>query len=190
MLLATIWDREEQFPGDPDIIGNPVPPIVSPAPPIIDPDVDPIIPFKLCYETSIIAFGDPLRALQEGGPGGPVTDLLGSSNFHVFDNTLLNFENGWARINTYIYPHDANEDGQIDPIEETFSRGNLGGLLGLPVTGFAVEHFLNAFLGPAGNIIGNYGGIYGHKASRLLGSDPGFGPGEIEPEPEPEPIGK
>ena len=178
VLLDTIWDREEQFPGDPDIVGNPVPPIVSPAPPIIDPDVDPIVPFELCYETSIIAFGDPLRA-TEPSVDGPITSLLGSTNFHTFDNTLLGFENGWARVNLYIYPHDANEDGQIDPVEETFSRGNLGGLQGLPVTGFAVQHFQNAFLGPQANIIGNYGGIYSHKASRLIGSDPGFGPGDI-----------
>ena len=50
VVLDTIWDREEQRPGDTP--GIDIPPIVSPAPPDIDPDG--VVPFALCYETSVI----------------------------------------------------------------------------------------------------------------------------------------
>ena len=188
VLLDTIWNREEQTFIDPLITGEPVPPIVSPAPPGVIIDPDPIIPFELCFETSIIAFGDPERALNPSIDGA-VTSLLGSRNFHVIDNSVLGFEDGWARLQLYAYPHDANEDGIVDDDEANFTRGNLGGLQGLPVTGFAVQHFLNGFLGPDGNTIGNYGGIWTHKATRLIGSDPGFGPADlIPPEPPVDPV--
>jgi len=54
VLLDTIWNREEQTFIDPIISGEPVPPIVSPRLPadVIDPD--PIIPFELCFEVSVI----------------------------------------------------------------------------------------------------------------------------------------
>jgi hypothetical protein len=172
VLLDTIWDREERTFIDPIITGEPVPPIVSPAPPIVDPDVDPIIPFSLCYETSVIRFGDPDDV-------GTQTPMLGSYNFHNIDNTALGFANGWARLQLDDYPHDYNEDGVIDADEELFTRGDLGGLNGLPVTGFAVETFKNGFIGEGNATIGNYGGIYTHKSTRKLGSDPGFGPGDI-----------
>jgi len=175
VLLDTIWDREERTFIDPIVTGEPVPPIVSPAPPGVIIDPDPIIPFTLCYETSIIAFGDPLRALTET-VDGPVTTLLGSSNYHVIDNSILEFEYGWARLQLDDYPYDADLDGTIDEDEALFTRGDLGGLQGLPVTGFAVQHFLNGFLGEGGNTIGNYGGIFTHKGTRLQGIDPGFGP--------------
>ena len=159
VLLDTIWDREEQTFTDPIITGEPVPPIVSPAPPGVIVDPDPIIPFELCFETSVIAFGDG------------ASTILGSNNVHTIDNTELGFESGWARLELDDYPHDANENGQIDPDEEDLSRFDLGGLNGLPVAGFAVSTFQNGFLGAGGNTIGNYGGIYKHKGTRKLGSD-------------------
>ena len=186
VLLDTIWDREERTIIDEIPDGEPIPPIVSPRPPgeIIDPD--PIIPFQLCFETSVIAFGDPDRALNPS-TDGPRTSLLGSRNFHLIDNEILGFEYGWARLELNDFPHDANLDGQIDEDEALFTRASLGDLNGLPVTGFAVQHFLNGFLGPDGNTIGNYGGLWTHKGTRLTGFDPGFGPIDLVPPPEPEP---
>ena len=169
VLLDTIWDREERtFAGGSS--GEPVPPIVSPAPP--GDIADPIIPFELCYETSVIRFGD----VDLVGSQSPV---LGSANFHNIDNTALGFQNGWARLQLDDFPHDANEDGIIDGTEALYSRADLGGLNGLPVAGFAVQTFQNGFLGEGGNTLGNYGGIYKHKATRKLGSDAGFGPGDV-----------
>lgn len=179
VLLDTIWDREERTFIDPIVSGEPVPPIVSPAPPGVIVDPDPIIPFKLCFETSIIAFGDD--ALNDTGTA---TKLLGSTNYHVIDNSALNFDYGWARLQLDDFPYDHDEDGTIDDDEAQYSRADLGGLNGLPVTGFAVQHFLNGFLGEGGNTVGNYGGIYSHKSTRKLGSDAGtFPPVPVDPEP-------
>ena len=153
--LDTIWDREERTIVEPDAPpGTPIPPIVSPAPPpTTDPDPDAVIPFELCYETSVISFGD--------GAGS----VLGSSNTHNIDNTELGFESGWARLDLWDATWDADESGVIEDDEVVF-RDSLGGLNGLPVTGFAVQRFENAFLGDGSNVLANYGGIFGHKGTR------------------------
>jgi hypothetical protein len=46
----------------------------------------------------------------------------------------------------------------------------LGGLYGLPVTGFAVQRFVNGFLGDGADVLANYGGIFQHKATRSTSS--------------------
>jgi len=175
VVLDTIWDREENTIVNPVIPGEPVPPIVSPRPPGETIIPDPVIPFELCYETSVIRFGDVETV-------GASTPVLGSSNFHNIDNvTDLGFQYGWARLGMDDFPFDANEDGDIDCEDgvgsECFTRGSLGnndaGLNGLPVTGFAVQTFENGFLGEGGDTIGNYGGIYKHKATKKVGSDAG-----------------
>lgn len=154
--LDKIWDREEQTFGK--VPGEPIPPIVSPAPP--GETSTPIIPFELCYETSVIAFGPA---------DGDSTSILGSTNFHNIDNTALGFESGWARLQLDDYENDVNQNGIIDQGEH-FSRDELGGLQGLPVTGFAVERFQNSFLGDGADVLANYGGIFQHKSTRKLGS--------------------
>jgi hypothetical protein len=160
VTLDSIWDREEQT--IPIIIDPTVPggPIVSPKPPVEPDPIDPVIPFQLCYEVSVIEFG----------PGsGDTTAILGSSNFHNINNEdeTLMFEYGWARLNLQDYIDDVNEDG----VAENYSRDDLGGLQGLPVTGFAVQRFGNAQLGAAADVLANYGGIFGHKATRMQSSE-------------------
>jgi hypothetical protein len=156
--LDTIWDREEATIVEPDAPpGTVIPPIVSPAPPPVEgPDADGIIPFELCYETSVIAFGDG---------EGDVTSILGSGNFHTIDNTELGFEYGWARLDLVNATSDTDESGVIEEDEILF-RDHLGGLYGLPVTGFAVQRFENAFLGDGAAVLANYGGIFQHKGTR------------------------
>ncbi len=167
VLLDTIWNREEQTFINPIIPGTPIPPIVSPAPPgTIDP-TNPIIPFELCFETSVIRFGGPLASIPEIDSATPI---LGSTNFHSIDNTELGFEFGWARLQLDDYPHDADGDGSISDEEEDLSRDELGGLQGLPVTGFAVQRFANGFLGDGADVLANYGGIFQHKGTRKIGS--------------------
>ena len=174
VVLDTIWDREEMTIVNPDVPGGIIPPIVSPAPPDpIDP-VNPIFPFTLCYETSVIRFLGELVIIPDGDP----TPILGSSNSHSIDNGALGFENGWARLGMHDYTHDQNENGVIECIDinddgnlvgpECLYREPLGNLEGLPVTGFAVNRFLNAFSGPG--LLANYGGIFQHKYTRKLGS--------------------
>ena len=166
ILLATIWDREEVFPGEDVPEGTPIPPIVSPAPPPVQGEVNPIVPFELCYETNVIAFG------ADGG------DIFGSSNLHTLDNNTAFFtsDHGWARLELDDYDWDEDGDGVVDCDEdgngaECNSRESLGNLEGLPVTGFAAERFINAFLGEGADVLANYGGTFQHKATRKLGSD-------------------
>lgn len=178
--LATIWDREEQTIVNPEIPGNEIPPIVSPRPPgEIDP-VNPIIPFELCYETSVISFGqDRIITIPELPDSTPI---LGSENFHEINNEILGFEYGWARVQLDHYPYDRNGNGTVDfdnpndddseiydTSEAELSRDPLGSLEGLPVTGFSVNRFLNFFTGP-NNQLANYGGIFQHKGTRKLSS--------------------
>jgi hypothetical protein len=153
--LDRIWDREEQTPGT--VPGTPVPPIVSPAPP--DPEIPGVVPFSLCYETSVIRFGTELE--------GP-TPILGSSNYHTIDNEILGYEYGWARLNMADYPE--TDDGVVVPGGDTLTRSLDYLMDGLPVTGFAVQRFENNFLGDGSDVLANYGGVFKHKATRRLGS--------------------
>jgi len=153
--LDTIWDRNEQTIITVDPTGNEIPPIVSPAPPVITDKPDPIVPFELCYEVSVIAFG-----------AAGSSSILGSNYVHQIDNEALGFEHGWARLELDDYTTDENEDGK----GESNTRAELGGLEGLPVTGFAVQSFTNGFLGEGSNVMANYGSIFDHKATRKTGS--------------------
>ena len=107
----------------------------------------------------MIAFGDP-----DDIPEGGTTPILGSRNFHTIDNEDLGFEFGWARLNLEDASSDIDRDGDIDELY----REPLGGLYGLPVTGFAVSRFINQFVGDDANVLANYGGIFTHKGTRSV----------------------
>jgi hypothetical protein len=156
--LDTIYDRNEQTLVTTDPEGKPIPPLVSPLPPGVIITPDPYIPFELCYEVSVIEFGP---AEEDDDPS---TGILGSKNFHNILNNLLDFEFGWARLDMFTYETDNGGAAQDN------ERIELGGLNGLPVTGFAVQQFANGFLGDGANVLANYGGIFQHKATRRLGS--------------------
>ena len=163
VLLDTIWDREETFPGEDVPVGGIIPPIVSPAPPPVQGVLNPVIPFTLCYETNVIAFG------EFGG------DILGSDNLHTINNDTLFFksDHGWARLELADYDWDENGDGIVECDElgvgpECNTRDQLGNLEGLPVTGFAVERFINSFLGTGADVLANYGGTFQHKGTVSL----------------------
>jgi hypothetical protein len=164
--LDTIWDREEREPTTPDAPpGTPVPPIVSPAPPPVPgDDPDAIIPFELCYETSVIQFGAEASI-------DDTTAILGSRNFHNIDNASLGFEYGWVRLDMADATADYDGSGVIED-DEKFGRDPLPSLtsgddlVGLPVTGFAVQAFENNFLGEGADVLANYGGIFQHKGTR------------------------
>jgi len=164
ILLDTIWDRNEGIPGEEIPTGNPIPPIVSPAPPPTPGPVSPIVPFTLCYETNVIAFG------ADGG------DILDSTNIHTIDNGTEFFtsDHGWARLQLDVYDWDADANGIVEcgvgtDGSECFARDALGNLEGLPVTGFAVMRFANSFLGNGADVLANYGGTFQHKATLKQG---------------------
>jgi len=161
VLLDTIYNRNEQTIVPETPTGEPTPPIVSPRPPGFDIPPPPFVPFELCYEVSVIEFG------RGAAIPGATSTILGSSNFHDIDNNALGFENGWARIDMMNFlSADTNEDG----VPEDNERVELGGLTGLPVTGFAVQRFTNGFLGAGASVLANYGGIFQHKGTRGIGS--------------------
>jgi hypothetical protein len=157
--LDRIWDREEQTPGK--VPGEPVPPIVSPAPP--DPDVPGVVPFSLCYETSVIRFDGGMTLPK---PTPLSTEILGSTNFHTIDNGALGFENGWVRLQLADYPETNPATGEIVPGGATYTR-MLDSLTGLPIAGFSVQRFQNAFLGDGADVLANYGGLWNHKGTRM-----------------------
>ena len=168
VTLDGIWDREERTPTEDP--GDPRPPIVSPAPPVIP--GNPIVPFELCYETSVIRFG---AAEDTEGPtptptedGEFVTEIFGSVNWHNIDNVALGFQTGWAKLGLDDYPHDQDGNGSIDEDEAALSRDPLGGLEGLPVTGFYAVAFVNGVLGDGADVLANYGGLFNHKGTRKV----------------------
>lgn len=153
--LTGIFDREEQVPGSTP--GVEIPPIVSPSPP--DRPDDPVPVFELCYETSVIEFRG--IAMEDPVDGEAQSSLLGSFNFHVVNNGLLGFENGWVRLQL---------DDYTDSTGAELSRDPLGGLEGLPITGFAANRFGNFKLGEGADVLANYGGIFQHKGTRKAAS--------------------
>ena len=154
--LDTIWDREEQTPVPED--GPDQPPIVSPAPPDQTPGAIPF--FSLCYETQVIRFGSFDEDLE-------ATEILGSVNYTNIDNDALDYADGWARLDLVNASSDIDGNGDIEPL----FRRSLGGLFGLPVTGFAAFRFGNFTLGDGSTTIANYGGIFQNKGTRsFLGS--------------------
>jgi hypothetical protein len=171
VILETIWDREEGEPGVDIPDGTPIPPIVSPAPPVVPGVVNPIIPFELCYETNVIAFGEDSDT------------ILGSSNLHVINNdtALFTSDHGWARLELDDYNYDEGGTGIVDCEFENGewfgpdcnSRDRLGNLEGLPIVGFAVEGFVNSFLGDDTDVLANYGGTFQHKGTVKLAVDIG-----------------
>lgn len=139
-----IWDREEAA----TVPGSRGPIVSPPPPPGTGPDA-----FELCFEAQVIRFG----ALEDGQEE---TEILGSSNFTNIDVDALGFgfeDAGWAK---FFFQQDENE----------LTAGNGLELVGLPVTGFAVQKFANGTL-DGGNILANYGGIFDHKATRLVEED-------------------
>ena len=123
-------------------------------------------PFSLCYETNVIRFGAQPDGLA-------ATEILGATNWVNIDNEELGFENGWVRVDMRNTPVDLvpqGGDGVFDGVQPRLSLGDLGGL---PVTGFWVERFVNTNV--AGGIKANYGGIFGHKGTRLTTACDGTG---------------
>ena len=134
------WDREE-FPSIPGEPGT-RPPVVSPAPPGPGPDPD-VAPFELCYEVNILRFGAPVFDTE--------SDLLLSVTYTP--------ESGWANV-SFDYYQDIGSDDYEHLVNVHQDRN---GLTGLPVIGFAAEHYVNGFV--LEGVLANYAGLFDHKGS-------------------------
>ena len=152
VMLDSVWDREEATVVTPE--GDVRLPTVSPS---LSVQPDPIVPFELCYETTVIRFGSASDELEQ-------SEVLGSYNFTTVDVDNLGFKEGWMRLQLSSYPHDADENGVIDSTEQALTREPLSNLMGLPVIGFKVERYINGYV--EGNKVANYGATVTHKATR------------------------
>jgi len=162
VTIDSIWDREEADPAAAPP-GPDRPPVVSPRPPTDRPDGLPS--FSLCFETQVIVFG----AIDDEAGIDAESDILGSSNVTTVDNDALGFEFGWMRLGLTDASHDIDQDGTVDELlRAPLGMSDGDALLGLPVTGFAVQQFENSFLGEGASTLANYGGIFQHKGTRLV----------------------
>jgi hypothetical protein len=150
IVLVSVFDRSEQtFEGS---TPGTIPPIVSPEPPSAP--AAGRIPFQVCAETNIIRFGEDVDGLE-------ATEILGSPNFTNFDPGLLGFESGWVGLD--MTKATGSKNSQVSRVPLLSNTDDQ--IFGLPVTGFWVEKFENGTL-EGGSVKANYGGIFGHKATR------------------------
>jgi len=138
------WDREEQQIAPPDQSGDPD---FSPAPP---PDVIETYDLPLCYEVTVVQFGDE-SAVK--------TDSLA-----VDGSPYLPGVDGWIAMSMEKAP--LTDDSKTVIVNDRL----LGDISGLPVTGFAVQTYGNDNLNGAG-AIGNYAMAVEHKSETVSSAD-------------------
>lgn len=133
----SIWDREEDFPSN-----LPGGPIISPPPPVGDPNIP-----KFCWETNVINV-DKAALLS---------DVLYSDVAHSLESP---YDNGWVRF-SFDPLHTTSRGGSA--INAT---GDVHTYEGLPVTGFAVQKYVNGTL--PSNVLANYAGLFEHRYSKNI----------------------
>ncbi len=144
------YDREEQVP-DPRVAARPP----SPRPPGVQND-DAV----LCWETNVVEFND-----SEVTSGDSL--ILGSKNTTHFITANKPaqaatpttpavdpsyFDTGWVAM--HFNTQSTNDNVSTNVYE------------GLPVTGFAVQRYVNANL--SGGVLANYAGLFAHRYSRNI----------------------
>jgi hypothetical protein len=136
----SLWDRESQEDTNDFGCGFLK---ISPCPPT---DSRP----KICASTSVISYHLPF-----GTPDEEFSEVLGADNLlkltSLFSDSAT--ENGWSEVN-FI------SEGQL------MSAPEGDGLQGLPVTGFAVQQYHNAFAGPG--LLARYGSVFAHKGRLVV----------------------
>ncbi len=122
---------------------SPTTPLGDIVPSPVPPGIDPTIPV-FCWETNVLEFnrsGDVLGA----------SAILGSKNT---THLTPGFQEGWVAITFDIATKNTNDNVAA----RTYG--------GLPVTGFAVQRYVNASL--AGGVLANYAGVFAHRYSKSV----------------------
>jgi hypothetical protein len=152
-------DREESTPPPPPSPGSSGPDF-SPAPPTPPGPAPSNNDVPLCYEATIVQFGEETA--------------MGSSTVAVGVNAFLDAANGWATISMMPSAIDSTLDlcgtdaditttgDQTDPCDRSIDAGDAE-LFGLPVVGFAVQKYVNGSANSAG-ALANYGMATVHKS--------------------------
>jgi hypothetical protein len=137
------WDREEGEPNQP--------PGTTPVSPLPPPD-QPQTPV-FCWEANVLSF------THDDAPTGP-SNILGS-NHNYWYSLGSNFNAGWVELSfAQSKLYDLNANGTPDPGEQQY--------MGLPVTGFSVQKYVNHNVG--GGILANYAGLFQHKYRTVVNS--------------------
>ena len=131
------WDREEQMITPPDQSGDPD---FSPAPP---PDIIETYDLPLCYEVTVVQFGDESAVM---------TDSLA-----VDGSPYLPGQDGWVAMS--FDKDNLTADSQT----VITNQRQLFGIVGLPVTGFAVQTYGNDDVNGSGSRA-NYAMAVEHKS--------------------------
>lgn len=139
-VAVKAWDREEQQIAPPDQSGDPD---FSPAPP---PDIIETYDLPLCYEVTVVQFGDESAVM---------TDSLA-----VDGSPYLPGVDGWVAMSMEQATLTADSRSVI-----TNTR-TLQDISGLPVTGFAVQTYGNDSINDAGSRA-NYAVAVEHKSTTL-----------------------
>jgi len=134
----SLWDREEQEPqGDVDpLLPSPPPPGIVVTVPIF------------CWETNVLEFHN-----EEFDDTLPSSILGSSLNTHLLTQATTDptyFDTGWVALNF------------SQSTDDNFRAVNYGGL---PVTGFAIQRYVNAS-DPSG--AKNYAGLFKHRYARNI----------------------
>ncbi|MHB8679726.1 MAG: hypothetical protein ACYC7G_08330 [Rudaea sp.] len=108
-------------------------------------------PSSLCHETNVVSFGG--------------TSILGSN---LASNIASPYSNGWVKLAFTDAAHGGL--GATNPPHAMRPATNTNTYYGLPVTGFEAEDFVT---GSAGNVLGNYSGVYRHRESRFCAQTTG-----------------
>jgi len=110
---------------------------------------------ELCWEANVININYDAN----------ISNALYSNNAY---NLTSNYNAGWLRI---IFVNNQTSRGEPAPFPGG-SPTNTGGhtYFGLPVTGFAVQKYVNSATRAAGGIVNNYGTIYSHSYNRNITS--------------------
>ena len=152
-------DREESTPPPPPAPGS-AGPDFSPAPPTPPGPAPSNNDVPLCYEATIVQFGEETA--------------MGSSTVAVGVNAFLDAANGWGTISMLPAAIDSTLDlcgtdadvttvgDQTNPCDRSINSGDAE-LFGLPVVGFAVQKYVNGSANSAG-ALANYGMATVHKS--------------------------
>lgn len=109
----------------------------------VPPGIDPTIPV-FCWETNVLEFN---REAEELGN----SRVLGSRNT---THLTPGYAEGWVSVSFN------------DVLQSTDDNATLTTYSGLPVTGFAVQRYVNANLD--GGVLANYAGIFAHRYSKNI----------------------